>query len=414
MAKKIDYASMFTLRKDGRYQHFDSKRTPKYLYDRDPEALYRKVEFYKNPPPPSFEMVAELWQEAKWPEIRDGTHLCYEPALKRAVQEQKGKSITEISPQDINNHLKKMIAQGYSKHTISVQKTVYVMIFDYAIVSDDPRISGWLKINPASSVKLSRGLPRKKREAPEDDIIEIIRANTDKPFGLFPRMLINTGFRKGEICALTWGDIDLKAGTITCSKAIEYNSPGLGEKEPKTEAGVRTVPILPDLKSVLKRPKGAKDSDPVFPGKNGYLTKDEYTSLWTQWCKTAKLTKTVPRTRKPTKTEIAKNKNIKARAYKKTVPSITAHQLRHYYATMLFEAGVDELTAMQLMGHKDRRTIHDIYEHLRDKQKNQAVDVLAKYQSKRYTGLDADIILTQNDVSNPPKNAQNGPSEGAE
>lgn len=42
--KTLDFASMFTLRKDGRYQGFylDGNGQWKYVYDRDPERLYAK------------------------------------------------------------------------------------------------------------------------------------------------------------------------------------------------------------------------------------------------------------------------------------------------------------------------------------------------------------------------------------
>jgi|AGTN01.1.fsa_nt_gi Site-specific recombinase XerC len=398
MPKKPDYASMFKKRGDGRYMAVvrpkDKRLKLKYLYDTDPEALYHKYQAALTPSPPTFKIAAELWQDEKWQTIRAGTQTCYSPALRRAVEENGDKLVTEITPLDINNHIKKLIAQGLSKHTISVQLAVYGLIFNFVIVSDSPELAGWLKINPTTAVKVPRGLPKKTRQAPEDNVIEIIRANTGKPFGLFPRMLINTGFRKSELCALTWGDIDFKAGTISCSKAIEYSARGEPLKPPKTEAGERSVPILPDLKLVLKRPRGAKDDDPIFPGAKGYLSKEEYTTRWSTWCIAAKLTTTTERTRKPSPAELKADKDAKPRTYQKTVPAVTAHQLRHYYATMLFEAKVDELTAMQLMGHKDRATIHEIYEHLRNKQKNTAVDALAKYQAERYSGLKSDNNLT--------------------
>ena len=45
MAKKINYAGMFTLRKDGRYQGSYTDKTGRhYLYDRDPEQLYYKLQ----------------------------------------------------------------------------------------------------------------------------------------------------------------------------------------------------------------------------------------------------------------------------------------------------------------------------------------------------------------------------------
>jgi integrase len=382
LPKKIDYAALFTRRSDGRYQDFNSKRTPKYLYDRDPEELYKKVEAAKNPSAPFFQVVAEAWHDVKWEQIRAGTKVCYGPAYKRAVEEQDGKAIDEITSNDINNHIKKLISRGFSKRTISAQKTVYGMIFNYAITTDDPHIKGWLKINPATEVKVPRGLPKKSREAPEDDVIEIIRTNTDKPFGLFPRMLINTGFRREELAALTWGDVDFKRKKIKCNKAIEYADPDSKLKDPKSEAGAREVPILPDLESVLIRPDNAKSGDLVFPGKKGSMSVQEYKTAWLRWCVSAGLTKKAKRNRK-----YKKNGVDVVRVYNKTVPAITAHQLRHYYATMLYEARVDELTAMKYMGHADRSTIHNIYEHLRNSKKDASESKLANYQKKHYTGL---------------------------
>ena len=47
MAKKIDYASMFTLRKDGRYQgSYTDDEGRHYLYDKDPERLWHRLNSY--------------------------------------------------------------------------------------------------------------------------------------------------------------------------------------------------------------------------------------------------------------------------------------------------------------------------------------------------------------------------------
>jgi integrase len=402
MAKKIDYAKVygFTLRSDGRYmkvvQNIDKTKPPVSLYDRDPEVLYQKWQAYLTPSAPTFKLAAEMWETEKLENAAAGTRLCYTPAIRRAINEVGDKPVTEITAVDINNHIKKLAAQKFSRHTVSIQKVVYGLIFNYVIVSEHPALKGWVSINPATAVKIPRGLSKKTREAPEDDIIETIRANTDKPFGLFARMLINTGFRKAELASLTWGDVDFKEMKISCDKAVEYNANGTPLKLPKTDAGIRKVPILPDLKSVLKKPKNAVPTDLIFPGNSGIMTKDEYTKAWLEWCRAAGLTTTAERMRKPSKAELKADKNAQPRTYQKTVPAIGAHQLRHYYATMLFEAGVDELSAMQLLGHKDRATIHEIYEHLRNKQKDKSVDALSKYQKERYSGLKSDKKLTKN------------------
>ena len=47
---------------------------------------------------------------------------------------------------------------------------------------------------------------------------------------------------------------------------------------------------------------------------------------------------------------------------------ITPHALRHNYATMCWEAGLDAYTTMRLMGHASIKTTMDIYTHLNDVQ----------------------------------------------
>jgi integrase len=57
------------------------------------------------------------------------------------------------------------------------------------------------------------------------------------------------GLRLGEIRALTWADVDLDGGTLSvcCSMLRD----GSAAKAPKTDAGVRTVPLLPALRRLL-------------------------------------------------------------------------------------------------------------------------------------------------------------------
>jgi integrase len=56
------------------------------------------------------------------------------------------------------------------------------------------------------------------------------------------------GLRLGEIRALTWADVDLDAGTLTVRRSL---LPDGTSKAPKTEAGTRTVPLLPSLRRLL-------------------------------------------------------------------------------------------------------------------------------------------------------------------
>ena len=56
------------------------------------------------------------------------------------------------------------------------------------------------------------------------------------------------------------------------------------------------------------------------------------------------------------------------------IPPIRFHALRHTYATRLFEAGVPPKTVQELMGHADISTTMNIYTHVMENEKVEAVD----------------------------------------
>jgi integrase len=238
---------------------------------------------------------------------------------------------------------------------MKTQKSVYNLIFQNAII--DKNIGTILRINPVSEIKAPKSLkPAMKREAPEDDIVSAIRssAKTD-PFGLFPLLLISTGFRRGEALGLRWRNVDFASKSITQDRQIVYHGTTI-EKEPKTENGIRTVPLLPDLEAVLKRPRNAKDSDFIFHGEDPAkpLCEASFRRSWQRYC-----------------SRMGFMENGKH--------TLTPHVFRHGYATMLFEADVDEFTAQKLLGHADINTTRSIYTHLRNKKKQESIDKLRQF-----------------------------------
>ena len=64
------------------------------------------------------------------------------------------------------------------------------------------------------------------------------------------------------------------------------------------------------------------------------------------------------------------------------IERFTAHCLRHTFATLLYIAGVDILTAMNQLGHKDVKTTLGIYTHLDEVYKRNSMDRLNSYLCK--------------------------------
>lgn len=370
--KKYKYAALYTLRSDGRYMGYwhDRDGNRHAMYDRDPDVLHDRIEAAESPTEPTFKEIAELWHDREWDNIRGGTKSCYEAPYKRALEAFGDRIASEITPYEIENHLKRMAAQKYAARTIKAQRTVYKLIFENAIV--DKELYHFIHTNPALSAPLPKNLPKpKKREAPEDAVVKSIRQSAETAyFGLYCLFLISTGFRRGEALGIQWQDVDFQNKTISCRQSVSHRTSTATIGSTKTDAGFRVVPLLPDLERVLCRPEDAKDTDFVFYGEDPALPMplSTYRRRWMHYCKDMGFVIDEPEERTSTQGHKYIYHNYKT--------TLTAHYMRHGYATMLFEAEVDELTAQKLLGHANIETTRAVYTHLRDKQKQSSIDKL--------------------------------------
>ena len=366
MAKKIDYASLFTLRKDGRYMYrwTDDQGKRHAIYDRDPEALYAKVQALGDPAPVvTFREVAEAWEAEYRETISVRSWLNLKPHYEDIKAAHGATPISEMTGAAVNADLLAAKAKDFSRTVVNNRRVIYNGIFNYAVAK------GLILYNPVLSIKLPKGLKHGKRTAPTDAQIRTICSGTDAPFGLFPFLCLCTGLRKGEALALGREDVDLKAKptpVIHVTKSLVYlDNANPSVKSPKTEAGTRDVPIIKELLPHLE--KLCKESDgPLFPAQRsnragkggGYMTERGYEGAWQRYCESVGL---VDGEGKPT---------------------LTAHQLRHGTATLLFESGVDVYTAQRILGHANVRTTMEIYTELREKQQRKSVSKFNRSVSK--------------------------------
>lgn len=376
--KKIDYASLYTKRADGRFQGYykDAGGKRHTVCDKDPEALFRKiadrqaaVDAGETPPEPTFREIAEKWEREHRENIEDRTWKNYVPHYNDILSRFGALPFVEVEPGDISADLQRAKRQGYGLTVVRSRRSIWRMIYDYAVVA------GVVKYNPVSSIKLPKGLHKGKRVGPTSEEMATICNSINKPFGLFPFLLLCTGLRKSEALALQWSDIDFKAKEISVTKSIDYtNGAHPTYKPPKTEAGYRTVPIVNILLGPLQKAAEAATSVYLFPcppsnrgGDGGGLMTDRaYEGAWARYCAAVGLADAAGK------------------------PTLTAHQLRHGTATMMFEANVDELTAQRILGHSRIEITREVYTDLRKAQKLKSIGKLnrgmAKMMAKARTG----------------------------
>lgn len=342
-------------RKDGYYEKVMSfeikgKKVKKHFYYKDEFDLVEKVNAFKAELEEKskiyFERVADEWYESHCEEVEGGTQICYKPAYKRAVEAFKDKEIKDITSMDIKRILERMAKQKYSAQTVRVQRIVLNLIFKHAVLNE------YIDINPVSVVSVPRNLPKSKRELPSDDEITAVMQSADVPFGMFAYLILFTGCRRGEALALQWKDVDFNRKTISISKSVNYsgmnqNTPILSP-HPKSDAGIREVMMLDCLANRLKSMAEGKPDNYFVFGDKEPLTKSALRKRWQKY-------------------------------QRETNTTFTPHQLRHAYATILYDAGIDEKVAQGLMGHSTIQLTRDIYTHVRMDRKQAAAKALNEY-----------------------------------
>ena len=346
MPKKPDYAAMYTLRADGRYMGYWHEKTGKRhaIYDRDPEKLYHKIQDKENEvaPPLTFEAAADSWEKTHWGRISAKTAETYTAPLRRIKDNFRHMDAAEITAQGVQAFLSVLGKRGFSRRSVQMHRDIISMIFDNAIMENG------LTFNPCTAVSVPRNLPAKKRELPDDDAIRAVKAGVGHPFGLFALICLYSGLRRGEVLALRYEDIDRDNKLIHVTRAVEYASNTPTIKPPKTAAGVRDVVLLDPLAAAIPE----DGTGLIFPRDDGKpLTKTQFRKRWAAYCKAIG-------------------------------HEITAHQLRHGYATILYEAGVPDKDAQELLGHSSIAVTRDVYTHIRQSQKEATVKKLNAYLKK--------------------------------
>ena len=335
-------------RKDGRFQRLftiNGKRICFYSSEDTEKKAMRDIEKQmlrykeKEEHGKTFEEVAEEWDTHYRTVVPEIT---YQKSIKcaynRILNHFSDDYVKDITPKDIDIFIKSL---KYSQKTVSNHKSIINMIFSYGVVN------GYIEQNPAREIKVPKGLPRNKRALPTTHELQVVSSDY-KGFALLPFLMLYTGCRKSEALALTSDCIDRKNKIIKIRNHVVHmgNRP-IFEPVLKSDAAKRDIILLDRLEAAIPK----KFSGFLFSmngdGKEP-LTKRAYDKRWKKYCADHKI-------------------------------NITAHQLRHGYATMLYEAGIGIKDAQELMGHADINLTRSVYTHVRDVRRGQTANQLNNF-----------------------------------
>ena len=195
-------------------------------------------------------------------------------------------------------------------------------------------------------------------------------------------ILLGTGCRIGEALGLRWQDLDFEKRVISVNHSLVYypangsNKCVLRVSLPKTEAGIRTIPMLDIVKDAFEmlyeeqKENGFNETE--IDGMTGFIFCNRFGSVPN------------PQTVNHTIKRIANNYNADevVRAKKEhrdpiILPNFSCHHLRHTFCTRLCENETNLKVIQSIMGHKNIETTLDIYAEATEKKKQESFENLA-------------------------------------
>lgn len=372
----------YTKRKDGRYQtkiylglDESNKKKYKYLYASSEKELRRLESELLSKLNKGIDIVTaddtyQQWLDRlKAVKETELTESEYDTFVARASYFSKkfgNTPLNELGQQAVQPVINEIFKCNPSTRKPSAKRTVerYLSaassVFEYAIENRA------VDFNPCRYVKIPKAAKTSERRAltPEErKWVEEMPHRAQLP----AMLMMYSGLRKGEVTALLWSDIDFKNHTITVSKSYDFKQGRI--KEPKTASGVRVVSVPGKLIDYLK--KQPKTGMYVVTTKSGrMMTLNAWKSLWESYMLELNF-----RYGKTTE----KRERHDPRGQIMSIDPFTIHSLRHTFCTIMYEAGIDVLTAKEQMGHSDVKTTLSIYTHLDKVYKKKNISKLDEY-----------------------------------
>jgi integrase len=181
-------------------------------------------------------------------------------------------------------------------------------------------------------------------------------------FALAFELALRTGLRIGEVCALSWDDVDLDKNVLTVRRSLRrhLNGAGLTLTEPKTKAARRRIPLPPGCAELLRAHRARQDAVKATMG--------------ARWVESGLIVTTLVGTAVD---PVHLSKYFQDAVRRAGVRKIRFHDLRHTCATLLLESGADLTVIKDLLGHSKIQITADVYTHVRLRVVRSAFDAMS-------------------------------------
>ena len=299
-----------------------------------------------------FKKVVELWQADKQQYVKKSTFAAYSLLITNHLLPAFAGN-ADIREEDVQQFVFTKLDEGLSQKSVKDILIVLKMVLRFGVKYN---LIAHRQIDIRFPTERERQEVEVLSKANQRKIMEFVKSNfTFQNLGIY--ICLSAGLRIGEVCALTWDDIDTEQGVIYVTKTIQriYYVGGIERKTeviidtPKSKNSIREIPMTRDLLRIIKPLKKVVNS-----------------SFYVLTNSTAP---NEPRTYRNYYKRLMKQLDI---------PALKVHGLRHSFATRCIESNCDYKTVSVLLGHSNISTTLNLYVHPNMEQKKRCVEQMFK------------------------------------
>ena len=296
--------------------------------------------------------IIDLWAVDKKQYVKKSTYSAYMLLIENHILPAFG-DMDKIQEADVQSFVFEKLELGLSQKSIKDILIVLKMVLKFGAKGDlfdyKPFDIKFPTQREKQSIEVLSRTDQKK-------IMNYVQTHfTFRNLGIY--VCLAGGMRIGEICALTWDDINTDTGIISIRRTIQrvyVVEAGSRHTEvildtPKTRNSIRDIPMTRELSRILKPIKKIVNKDFFVLTNEAKPTEPRtYRSYFKQFIKAL------------------------------DIPELKFHGLRHSFATRCIESECDYKTVSVLLGHSNITTTLNLYVHPNLEQKKKCIDKMFK------------------------------------
>ena len=290
--------------------------------------------------------------------VRPSSHQTYRGYIDNHIKPNIGKiPLEKLTSLELQKLYKKLLnsgridraeskrqAKGLSPKTV---RNIHQIIASAMKLAKEQKI---IAADPTEGCALPKPEHREMKTLPVEQLTSFLREAKDS--GVFEMYYVElaTGLRRGELLGLKWEDLDFEHENLRIKRQIARINGEIVEAPLKTKNAYRTLPLAEDTIAVLKQQKKKVGSSHwVFPSPTGGpISPDSVLHMLHRVLKRAGL------------------------------PRVRFHDLRHTFATLALQNGVDIKTVSGMLGHFSAGFTLDTYAHVTTSAQKEAAKTMEK------------------------------------